>query len=216
MTNPTQNTDLLADGQPSSDGRKTGGGRDEMDADLELVMRVQGGDPSAFGELIDRHQRAVYGIVSRMVSSRDDADDLVQDVFISAFNAIGNFRRDAKFSTWLHAITVNTTLKRIKKMKRQSTVSIDDPGTGLAGVIRAEGDLSPSESIQQRERDIAVRRAIDSLPDKQRIVIVMHYFEQYSCDEIAAILKCSVGTVWSRLHYACKKLGGELKWLEQH
>ena len=184
-------------------------------SDLELVLRVQAGELSAFGELIDRHQRAVYGIISRMVSSRDDADDLVQDVFVSAYSAIGSFRRDAKFSTWLHAIAVNTTLKRLKKMKRQSAVSIDDPEIGLADTIRAEDDPPPDESLQNREQNEAVRRAIDSLPDKQRIVVVMHYFEQHSCEEIAVILKCSVGTVWSRLHYACKKLRGELTWLEE-
>ena len=185
------------------------------DADLDLVLRVQAGELSAFGELIDRHQRAVYGIVSRMVTSRDDADDLAQDVFVSAFRAIGSFRRDAKFSTWLHTIAVNTTLKRLNMMKRRSTVSIDDPETGLSEMIRADDEPSPVESLQNREQNEAVRRAIDSLPDKQRIVVVMHYFEQHSCEEIAEILKCSVGTVWSRLHYACKKLRGELTWLEQ-
>ena len=187
----------------------------EKDADLDLVLRVQAGELSAFGELIDRHQRAVYGIVSRMVTSRDDADDLVQDVFVSAYKAIGSFRRDAKFSTWLHTITVNTTLKQLKMKKRRSTVSIDDPETGLADMIRTDDEPSPIESLQNREQSEAVRRAIDSLPDKQKIVVVMHYFEQHSCEEIAATLKCSVGTVWSRLHYACKKLRGELGWLEQ-
>jgi RNA polymerase sigma-70 factor (ECF subfamily) len=185
-----------------------------QDTDLELVLRAQAGDASAFGELIVRYQRAVYGIVSRMVSSRDDADDLVQDVFVSAYRAIGGFRRDAKFSTWLHAIAVNTTLKQLQKMKRQSAISIDDPATGLDGVIRASDEPSPSESLQKREHDEAVRRAIDSLSDKHRIVVVMHYFEQYSCEEIAAALKCSVGTVWSRLHYACRQLKGELNWME--
>lgn len=186
-----------------------------VDLDLMLVLKVQAGDLSAFGELVERHQRAVYGIVSRMVDSRDDADDLAQDIFVSAYGAIGGFRRDAKFSTWLHTIAVNTTLKRLKKMKRQSAMSIDDPTTGLADAIRANGDSSPAESIEEKERSLSVRRAIDLLPDKQRVVVVMHYLEQYSCDEIAAILKCSVGTVWSRLHYACKKLSGELCWLEE-
>lgn len=187
----------------------------KVDADLDLVLRAQAGETAAFGELVDRHQRAVYGIVSRMVDSRDDVDDLVQEVFVSAYQAIGRFRRDAKFSTWLHTIAVNTTLKRLRKMKRQRTVSIDDLSTGLASMIRAENNPSPAEALQEGDRANAVRRAIDSLPDKQRIVIVMHYFEEYSCEEIAAALKCSVGTVWSRLHYACRKLRGELHWLEQ-
>jgi len=212
MTNSTQNTDLLSEKQPEESCPSGGAG---IDADLALVLRVQAGDASAFGELIDRYQRAVYGIVSRMVYNRDEADDLVQDIFVSAYRAIGSFRKEAKFSTWLHTIAVNTTLKRLRKMKRQNVISIDDPAFGLASAIRAEGDPSPDESLQQRMRSDIVRRAIDTLPDKQRIVVVMHYFEQRSCEEIAAILKCSVGTVWSRLHYACKWLRGELSCLEQ-
>lgn len=208
MTNPSQNTDHLA--VKEADSRRA-----ERDADLELVLRVQEGDLAAFGELVDGHKRAVYGIVSRMVANRDDADDLVQDIFVAAYRAIGNFRRDAKFSTWLHAITVNTTLRRLKRMKKENAVSIDDPETGLADAIRADDAPSPSESLEERERNEAVRRALDSLPAKQRIVVVMHYFEQRSCEEIAAILKCSMGTVWSRLHYACKRLKGELNQLEQ-
>ncbi|HUV05629.1 MAG TPA: sigma-70 family RNA polymerase sigma factor [Armatimonadota bacterium] len=221
MTNPKQDTDLLPGnqaGRPRSSGEAEGAGRGggtEPDADLALVLRVQAGDVSAFGELIDRHQRAIYGIVSRMVTSRDEADDLVQDIFVSAYRAIGSFRREAKLSTWLHTIAVNMTLKRLKKMKRQNMLSIDDPAFGLASTIRAEDDPSPDESLQQRERNDMVRRAIDTLPDKQRIVVVMHYFEQRPCDEIAAILKCSVGTVWSRLHYACRRLRGELRLLQQ-
>jgi RNA polymerase sigma factor (sigma-70 family) len=109
------------------------------------------------------------------------------------------------------------TLKRIKQMKSRQigTLSIDDPATGLAGMIRAEDGPPAAERLEQRERGEAVRTAIDSLPDKQRVVVVMHYFEEFSCEEIAAVLKCSVGTVWSRLHYACKKLRNELCRLEQ-
>lgn len=210
MTDPMQNADLLSEESVQVE-RVTEPGHD---ADMALVSRVQAGDVSAFGDLVERHQRSVYGIVSRMVPNRDDADDIVQDVFVSAYRAIGSFRREARFSTWLHTIAVNTTLKRLKKMKAQRVVSIDDPETGVAATIRSEDDPSPAESLQERERNEAVRRAIDTLPDKQRIVVVMHYFEHLSCEEIADILKCSVGTVWSRLHYACKKLKHDLRWLE--
>lgn len=213
MKNPAQETDLIRPGLPAAE--VTANSVPEGDSDLDLVLRAQAGDVAAFGELVDRHKRMVYGIISRMVTSRDDADDLAQDVFVSAYRHIGSFRRDARFTTWLHAVTVNTTLKRLKKMKRQSTVSIDDPDTGLEFTLRAEDEVSPMESLQDKQKVEAVRRAVDSLPDKHRIVVIMHYFEQYSCDEIAAALECSVGTVWSRLHYACKKLQKELCWLEQ-
>ena len=213
MNNSAQETDLIRPGRHA--GEVKADSVPDGDSDLDLVLRAQAGDAAAFGELVDRHKRMVYGIISRMVTSRDDADDLAQDVFVSAYRHIGGFRRDAKFTTWLHTVTVNTTLKRLKKMKHQSTVSIDDPDTGLAAMLRAEDEASPMDSLQDKQKLEAVRKAVDSLPDKHRIVVVMHYFEQYSCDEIAAALRCSVGTVWSRLHYACKKLQKELCWLEQ-
>ncbi|MHB0913736.1 MAG: RNA polymerase sigma factor [Armatimonadota bacterium] len=170
-----------------------------LDTDIGLVRRAQAGDASAFGDLVELHQRAVYGIVSRMVP-RDEVDDLVQEAFVAAWRSIGRFRGDAKFSTWLHTIAVNTTLKRVREMKRKYAVSLDD---GLY-------EVASSERLPD-ERNEEVRRAVDALPEKQRIVVVMHYFEQYSCEEIAAVLRCSVGTVWSRLHYACKKLHLELE-----
>lgn len=216
MTNPTQSSDLAARKQALREGL-AGSGRDEPETngDLELVRRVQAGDASAFGELVDRHQRSVYGIVSRMVHSRDEVDDLVQDIFVSAYEAMGRFRCEAKFSTWLHSIAVNMTLKRLKRLKRQGAVSMDDPEQGLSSVISAGSDAEPDEIVERAQQSALMRRAIDGLPDKQRVVVIMHYFEQLSCEEIAAVLKCSVGTVWSRLHYACRKLKNELSLLEQ-
>lgn len=181
------------------------------DSDAGLVRRAKAGDAQAFGDLVTLHERSVYGIVSRMVRDRDEADDLVQEIFISAFRAIGGFRETAKFSTWLHSIAVNTTLKRLKRMKRERGVSIDDEETGLADRLESEDVMSPQEAVELSERSESVKRAVDSLPDKQKIVVVMHYFEEMPCEEIAQILGCSVGTVWSRLHYACIRLKGELR-----
>jgi RNA polymerase sigma-70 factor, ECF subfamily len=206
MTNPAQNVNAAA----AVDSAQVA-----LSADLDLVARVQSGDVAAFGELIEKHQRTVYGIVARMVGSRDDVEDIVQDVFVAAYRSIGGFRADARFTTWLHAITVNMTLKRLRDMKQGNTVSIDDPLTGLANALRSDGDPSPESVLADRERSALVRRAIDSLPEKQKMVIVLHFFEEHSCEEIAEILKCSVGTVWSRLHYACTTLRGELCRLER-
>lgn len=221
MVEPNQNTDLITEAASSTgtayrlrEETASGDGKTEY-IDMDLVSRVKAGDTNAFSVLVDRYQRPVYGIVSRMVHSREDVDDVVQEVFVSAYTALDRFRGDAKFSTWLYTIAVNKTLNRIKKLGHQRTVSMDDPETGLQLVLKEDKTPLPEDLLQDREKVDAVRKAIDSLPSKQRIVVVLHYFEQYSCEEIAAILKCSVGTVWSRLHYACKKLKGELLWLEQ-
>ncbi|HAH88493.1 MAG: sigma-70 family RNA polymerase sigma factor [Armatimonadota bacterium] len=167
--------------------------------DLQIVRQVLTGDTPLFGHLVDRHKKRVYGIVSGMIDSQDEVDDLVQDIFIAAFKAIGRFRGDSKFSTWLHAIAVNTTLRHIQKMKRRRVFSLDNGGYQfLTG-----RDAWAHESA---ERGREIRIAVKSLPDKQRMVVVLHYFEGLSCPEIAETLGCSVGTVWSRLHYACKVL----------
>ena len=184
------------------------------EADSELVLRARDGDLAAYSVLVNRYQRAVYGIVSRMVPSRDDADDLVQDVFVLAYRSIGRFRGDSAFSTWLHSIAVNTTIKHLKKMRARQAMSIDDPETGVENSLASERASSPSDATEERERQKAVRSAVEKLSEKHRAVVVLHYFEDYTCEEIAKILNCSVGTVWSRLHYACRKLRGQLGWLE--
>ena len=79
----------------------------------------------------------------------------------------------------------------------------------------ADPNPGPADQAESRVRDSALRKAIEGLPDKQRTVVLLHYFEEYSCEEVAALTGCSVGTVWSRLHYACKKLRGTLEWMQQ-
>jgi RNA polymerase sigma-70 factor (ECF subfamily) len=149
-----------------------------------------------------------------MVSSRDDVDDLVQDIFVQAYRSVDRFRGHSAFSTWLHSIAVNTTIKYLRKMKARRAMSIDDPATGIEDTLVSNGHTPPSEAAEVEERKRAVRSAVEELPEKHRAVVVLHYFEDHSCEEIAEILNCSVGTVWSRLHYACKKLRGQLGWLE--
>lgn len=180
--------------------------------DTQLVLRARDGEVSAFGELLQRHQRAVYGVVSRMVDDRDDVDDIVQEVFVLAYRSIDRFRGDSAFSTWIYRIAVNTTIKQMKKIKIRRSASIDDPDTGLNDTLTAS-DCDPEDEAQRRARSRALREAIETLPDKHREAVVLHYFQNCSCDEIAKAMGCSVGTVWSRLHYACKKLQGHLEWL---
>jgi RNA polymerase sigma-70 factor, ECF subfamily len=183
-------------------------------ADCDLVLLARDGDITAYSVLVSRYQRAVYGIVSRMVKGPEDVDDIVQDVFVSAYKSMGRFRGEASFATWVHSIAVNTTIKYLKKMKSRQAASIDDPEYHIEDILAGDPSTGPAETAEDKERKAAVRSAVDELPEKHRVVVVLRYFEDYTCEEIAKILNCSVGTVWSRLHYACKKLRGHLDWLE--
>ena len=181
-------------------------------SDIQIIKRIQGGDVGAYGELLKRHQHTVYGIVSGMIYNKDDTDDVVQDVFIQAYKYLKSFRGDCAFSTWIYRIAVNTSIKHIKKKKNRLGISIDDPETGLGNMLKSANDDCPESVIENNEKNEALRNAVKTLPDKHRIVVVLRYFRDMSCEEIAGVLDCSVGTVWSRLHYACLRLQSQLGW----
>ena len=192
--------------------------------DAALVRRAADGDVRAFGILVERYQRPMSALVSRMTENADDVDDIVQEVFVRAWKGLPRFRGDAQFSTWLYRIAVNTTIKHRSRRKNESSMSLSTEdlagglerlnaaeATGTTNAAAASADAAdPFITAARKEREEAIRRAVLSLPEKQRVVVVLHYFEGYSCEEISKIVDCSLGTVWSRLHYACKRLKGLL------
>ncbi len=183
------------------------------DEDAALVRRCRQGDVEAFGALVTRHEGRVGALVGRILgvtATPEDVEDTAQEVFIQAWRALPRFRGDARFSTWLYRIATNTAIRQWHRRKKQRQMSAEEDAAAQA--------VSPTrlaEDIQRRAEGRALRGAIDALPEKQRTVLLLHYFEEYSCEEIALLLGCSVGTVWSRLHYGCRKLREQLRWLEQ-
>lgn len=177
-----------------------------LDPDKALVERAQGGDQAAFEELIARHQRPVYSLVSRMIFSHDEAEDVASEVFVLAYQNIKRFRGEAAFSTWLYRIAVNLSLKRIKRLSRMKALSLEEVREKRGEGILEDDAAEPSEEAESSEAARAVRAAVAQLGPKHRAVVSLHYFGDMNCDRIAEILNCSVGTVWSRLHYAMKKL----------
>ena len=173
-----------------------------------LVKQAASGDRHAFGQLVERYQRPMASVVSRLVPQPEDVNDILQDVFVRAWRGLPNFRGDAQFSTWLYRIAVNTALKHRAKYKvERESISTDDM---LIELPQDNDNDNPAKQAEQKEQGKIVREAVNRLPEKQRVVVVLHYFEGYSCEEISQMVDCSVGTVWSRLHYACKKLKGIL------
>jgi RNA polymerase sigma-70 factor (ECF subfamily) len=174
-------------------------------SDRMLISRSQSGDTGAFNELIKLYEKAVFNFAYRLTSDYDDANDVAQDAFIRAFNAIHSFRGDSSFTTWLFRITTNVFLDERKKRRAHPAQSLDEYVTvGENSVAKQVEDHAPGpEAIAtDKERTLAINRAIQKLPEYQRAMVVMYHLEQKAYEEIAEILEIPIGTVKSRLNRA--------------
>jgi RNA polymerase sigma-70 factor (ECF subfamily) len=166
--------------------------------DEELVSHVQKGIPRMFAELVRRHQDPLYGLALRFTGSAHDAEDIAQEAFLKAYRGLGDFKGDARFSTWLYRIAYNLCVDWLRRNRRpdRRASSIDEAGETADGRADLEGDYVAAE---ERER---VRRAVDALDEKYRSVVVMLYYQKLSYGEIAAVLDVPLKTVETRLYRA--------------
>ena len=178
--------------------------------DTELVRLAQRGEGRAFDILVERYQVKVTHLVYRYVKDTDTALDLVQDIFFKAFRNLVRFKGESKFSSWLFRVAVNDCidhLRRVKVRKEQSLDSYQETGFDVAD----EAALDAVEDLSDRETRARVRRALESLPEKQKTVVIMKVFEEMTFDDIAEIVEEPVSTVKSRLYKALSTLGGSLR-----
>jgi len=168
-------------------------------AEGELVARCRGGQREAQAEFYRTYRPTVARNLYRVLGPhRDDVEDVVQEVFIEVFRAIGRFRGDAKVSTWLYRVCVNVALQRLRKTRRLHEVPDTD-------APEPRDDRTPQRTVETAERMRAVYRILDELPPKKRVVFVLHEIEGHEPREIAAIVGAPVLTVRTRLHYARKE-----------
>ncbi len=170
-----------------------------------LIARCKRGDLDAFNELIKKYEKPVYNFAYRLTGRYDDAQDVAQDAFVRVYNAIGSFRGDASFSTWMFRITTNVFLDERKKSKAHPTSSLDEYiTTEESSMARQIEDPSPTpEALTEgMERSQILEQAIQSLPDYQRAMVILYHTEQKSYEEIAEIMDLPIGTVKSRLNRA--------------
>ena len=168
------------------------------DDDRALIEACQRGDREAFGQLVERYQRDVYRLCFRYVNDHHDANDMAQEVFLKAFKAIGRFRGESSFSTWLYRIAVNTCLNFRSSPARRPSAELDENLQDHAprADARMEGD----------ERSRQVREAVRRLPQKQRATLILKVYHDLTHEEVAAILGSSVGTVKANLFHALGNL----------
>lgn len=172
-----------------------------MEAVSQLVCRAQRKDLAAFEQLVLLYQDRVYTLARRLTDNLPDAEDLAQEVFVRAYRGLHTFRGEADFGTWLHRITVNLWLNSRRKTA-VAVVSLDEPLTTQEGALQREVstlDGEPEKMLLEREFGELMQRALDTLPKEQRAVLVLRELEEYTYEEMAAILNCSLGTVRSRL-----------------
>ena len=194
------------------------------DDDAGFVARCQRGETEAFSVLVRRHQKKMLNIAYRMIGDYDEACDVVQESFLSAYRAIGKFRGEARFSTWLCGIVLNharSHMRRKAARSRCEAVSLDDPVKSKDGRYVHEPhsrEESIAERIEKRELDEKVQDCIGSLDGEQREVLVLRDIEGFSYEEIGLLLKLPEGTVKSRLFRArnalkegLRRIFGDLK-----
>ena len=170
-----------------------------------IIERCKQGDLGAFNELIKRYEKQVYNFAYRLTKNYDDANDIAQEAFLRVFNAIGSFRGDATFSTWLFRITTNAFLDDRKRAKAHPHSSLDEYlELGESSVARQIEDPAPlPDSVtEQKERQQILEAAINDRPDYQRAMVVLYHSQQKSYEEIAEIMELPIGTVKSRLNRA--------------
>jgi RNA polymerase sigma-70 factor, ECF subfamily len=167
-----------------------------------LIARAAAGETSAFRELYEHNRADVARLVYRMLGPRSDMEDVIQEVFVQVYKSLRDFRGQAKFSTWLHRVTVNVVLM-VRRAAKSRPVFADEPASD--GALRS-GDIAPDEDAERRERVRAFGRLLDRLADKKRIVFVLHELEGIAPGEIARIVGAPVLTVRTRLFYARREL----------
>ncbi len=178
-----------------------------MDKTRQLVLKAKNNDTNAFEELVLMYQNKVYALCLNISGSREDAQDMAQETLIRAYRALGSFRNEADFGTWLHRIAVNVCLNHKRKNGGVQTLSIDEPysdvnsGSEMQREVPAKvGD--PLQALEEKEFNSLVRLALGSLSREHRAVLVLREMEGYSYEEVSRMLKCSLGTVKSRISRA--------------
>lgn len=188
-----------------------------MSVELELVRRCKGGDLTAFEQLVIMHQKLIYNLAYRMMGNQEDANDVVQEAFLRAFKSINKFNMDSSFSTWLYRIASNICIDQLRKRKRVKIFPLanqDGCRENNAAFIAQSDDL-PEEQVERRDIREKVQKAINNLPEEQRIIIVLRDIQGRSYKEIGEILRLNTGTVKSRISRARTCLKEELQKFEE-
>jgi len=182
--------------------------------DVALMLRVKAGDFDAFSELVEIHQHRVVGTVARMLGDDVEAEDVSQQVFVRVWRSAARYEPTAKFTTWLFTILRNLVFNETRRRKRHPVVSLDQPREGDDERPRDAVDVrvkTPDTALLDEEMMGAIQRAIDELPETQRLAVIMRRYDETPYEEIAEVLELSVPAVKSLLFRARTELREKLQ-----
>jgi RNA polymerase sigma-70 factor, ECF subfamily len=178
-----------------------------LTTDEQLVERALAGDGDAFGEVVRRWERKIYALAYGITGSVEDARDATQETFIAAYRSLPRFRGEAQVSSWLHRIAVNQCITRQRRARVRAETGLEEEvEAGREQFLSTGREASPAHASESKQRAEAVRRAVASLPQELREVVLMKEFEELTFQEIAGALQIPLSTVKSRLYTALKQL----------
>ncbi len=169
--------------------------------DLELIEEFRQGKVEGFNELVRRYQEKVYWVARRVIGSHDDADDVVQDVFVKVYAGLKDFRGEAGIYTWLYRITVNVALNALRKKKVKEFVRYDE----FAEELNTEQEHADAKTLKEEYQSI-FERAVSQLPPRQKLVFTLRYHDEIPYDEMAKMMKKSAGGLKANYSIALKKI----------
>lgn len=189
------------------------GGLNKKVPDEQLITRALTGDQKAYELLLVRHRKAIFHVVTKIVRNKEEAQDLVQETFMKAFNALASYRSEYRFSTWLYKIAANCAIDFVRKKKIEA-LSLDRPIETKDGQVEIElpdRTWDPERDLVRKQKLRSIDEAIESLPDKYREVIIYRHKDDMSYEEIAGVLETPVGTVKARIFRARELLKKKLR-----
>ena len=205
----------LAGASPSKIGATANSTGSSPVADVDVMLRVKTGDESAFAYLVQKYRRPMVGFMYRLCHNPSTAEELAQEVFLRVYRSRTTYEPSAKFTTWLYRIATNLAVNHARDTRHErpeNTVRLDEPDqeTGTTPDL-ADESLSAEENILKRERLAAIRSKVNALPERQRVAVIMHKYQQMDYREIAGVLKLSESATKSLLFRAYETLREQLK-----
>jgi RNA polymerase sigma-70 factor, ECF subfamily len=183
--------------------------------DAEVMLRVKAGDQSAFDYLVQKYRRPLVSFMYRMARNTAAAEDLAQEVFLRVYRSRATYEASAKFTTWLYRIATNLAVNHARDTRHERpevTVSLDEPDEDTGTTLDvADGTITAEEALVRRERMMAIRSKVEALPERQKLAVLMHKYQQMGYKQIAEVLKLSESATKSLLFRAYETLREQLK-----